>query len=437
MVRTSVVDAPVDEVFAWHRRPGALRRLLPPWQPVRVVEETRHLGAGRAVLALPGGLRWVAEHDPDGYDPPYLFVDRLASLGKVVSWSHRHELLPDGGRTRVTDRIETSLPSRLVRSMLAYRHRQLADDLAAHHRPYAAGRSLTIAVTGASGTIGQALVPFLTTGGHRVVRLVRHPPTRADERRWSPEEPSPELLAGVDAVCHLAGASIAGRFTEGHKQAVRDSRLGPTRALAEAAARAGVATFVSASAIGLYGADRDGEILTETSERGDGFLAEVVAGWEASTTPAADAGARVVEVRTGIVQTPRGGALRLQRPLFAAGLGGPLRADAWLSWIGIDDLIDVYHRALLDDALAGPVNAVAPAPVSGRDHARALGRALHRPAVLPTPAFGPRLLLGREGADEVALASQRVRPAVLLGLGHPYRFPELEPALRHLLGTAR
>lgn len=436
VVRSSVVDAPVDDVFAWHRRPGAMGRLLPPWQPVRVLEETRHLGAGRAVLALPGGLRWIAEHDPEAYDPPRLFVDRLTSLGRVVSWTHRHELEPDGERTVVTDSVETNLPARLVRPVLAYRHRQLAGDLAAHRRPYAAGRSLTIAVTGSSGTVGQALVPFLTTGGHRVVRLVRRPPARPDERRWSPEDPDPEMLAGVDAVCHLAGASIAGRFTESHKRAIRDSRLGPTRALAEAAARAGVTTFVSASAIGLYGPDRGDEVLTETSARGDGFLADVVAGWEDATAPAVDAGLRAVKARTGIVQSPRGGVLRLQRPLFAAGLGGPLRADAWLSWIGIDDLVDIYHRALLDDALDGPVNGVAPAPVSGRDHARALGRALHRPAVLPTPGLGPRLILGREGAAEMALASQRVRPEVLLGLRHPYRFPDLEQALRHLLGTA-
>lgn len=436
VVRSSVVDAPVDEVFAWHRRPGALARLLPPWQPVRVLDETRHLGAGRAVLGLPGGLRWVAQHDPDGYDPPYAFVDRLTSLGRAVSWTHRHELERHGERTVVTDRVETNLPARLVRPVLAYRHRQLADDLAAHRRGYA-GRPLTIGVTGSSGTVGQALVPFLTTGGHGVVRLVRRPPVHPDERRWAPEDPDPALLDGVDAVCHLAGASIAGRFTAGHKQAIRDSRLGPTRALARAAARAGVRTFVSASAIGFYGADRGDEILTEASDRGDGFLADVVAGWEEATGPAADAGVRVVTVRTGIVQTPRGGALRLQRPLFAAGLGGPLRADAWLSWIGIDDLVDVYHRALLDDDLAGPVNAVAPVPVSGRDHARALGRALHRPAVLPTPAIGPRLLLGSEGAAEVALASQRVRPSILLAAGHAYRFPTLEPALRHLLGTAR
>jgi len=436
-VQSIVVDAPVDEVFAWHRRPGAIRRLLPPWQPIRVVEETRHLGGGRAVLALPGGLRWVAEHDPAAYDPPGLFVDRLTSrpLSTAVRWTHRHELTAVESRTRVTDLVETNVPGRLVRPILGYRHRQLAGDLAVHRRAYAAGRTLTVAVTGSSGTVGQALVSFLTTGGHRVIRLVRHPPAGPQERRWNPERPDPGLLEGVDAVVHLAGAGIAGRFTDDHKRAIRDSRLGPTRALAEVAATAGIATFVSASAIGIYGADRGDEILTESSEPGDGFLAHVVSGWEEATRPAAEAGSRVVQVRTGIVQTPRGGVLRVQRPLFAAGLGGPLRPDAWLSWIGIDDLVDIYHRALLDDRLAGPVNAVAPAPVSGRDFARTLGRAMHRPAVTPTPSFGPRLLLGREGAAELALASQRVRPAALLELAHPFRFAELEPALRHLLGS--
>jgi uncharacterized protein (TIGR01777 family) len=314
--------------------------------------------------------------------------------------------------------------------MLGYRHAQLGADLAAHHRTYAAGRSLTIAVTGSSGTVGRGLVPFLTTGGHRVIRLVRGAPKGADKRRWDPSAPAPDLLDGVDAVVHLAGASIAGRFTEAHKAAIRDSRIEPTRRLAEAAARSGVRTFVSASAIGVYGADRGDEILTESSARGTGFLADVVADWEAASRVD---GPRVVNVRTGIVQTPAGGALRLQRPLFAAGLGGRLGSgEQWLSWIGIDDLVDIYHRAVLDETLEGPVNAVAPEPVTGRDYAQTLAHVLHRPALLPTPALGPRLLLGKEGAEEMALASQRVEPTALES--HQFRHPTLEAALRHVLG---
>ena len=296
---------------------------------------------------------------------------------------------------------------------------------------------MVVAVTGASGLIGSALSAFLTTGGHRVVRLVRHPARSADEREWDPDRPAPDLLSGVDAVVHLAGASIAGRFTSAHKTAIRDSRIGPTRRLAEVAARSddGPGTFVSASAIGFYGFDRGDALLREDSGRGDGFLADVVAGWEAATGPASDAGLRVVTVRTGIVQAARGGTLKLLRPLFAAGLGGRLGSGRqWLSWIGLDDLIDVYYRALYDARLVGPVNAVGPEPVRNTDYTAALAHVLHRPAVLPVPAIGPRLLLGMQGARELAEANQRVLPTKLQALGHRFRHPTVTDALAHQLG---
>jgi uncharacterized protein (TIGR01777 family) len=243
------------------------------------------------------------------------------------------------------------------------------------------------------------------------------------------------LLDGVDAVVHLAGRSIAGRFDPAHKREVRDSRLGPTRRLAEVAARAGAPVFVSASAIGFYGADRGDEELTEASERGDGFLADLVAGWEAACDPARQAGARVVSVRTGIVQSPSGGTLRLLRPLFLAGLGGRLGdGHQWMSWIGIDDMVDAYLRALVDPSLSGPLNAVAPEPVRNSDYTRILASVLRRPAGLPVPPIGPSLLLGAEGAKELARASQRVVPAKLQASGHVFRYPVLEAALRHVLG---
>jgi uncharacterized protein (TIGR01777 family) len=177
-------------------------------------------------------------------------------------------------------------------------------------------------------------------------------------------------------------------------------------------------------------------VLTEQSSRGEGFLADVVADWEDATQPAVAAGKRVVLVRTGIVQSPRGGTLRLLRPLFSAGLGGRVgTGDQWLSWIGIDDLIDIYHRGLWDTGLHGPVNAVAPEPVRNSEYTRTLAQVLHRPAVLPVPEFGPRLLLGDQGAQELACASQRVCPGKLRG-AHRFRHPTLDQALRHLLGHA-
>jgi uncharacterized protein len=440
---SSVVSAPAGEVFAWHGRPGALTRLLPPWQPVRIGQEAESLRDGRAVLLLPGGVRWVAEHQPAGYDPPRQFVDRLSSggLSSVVSWRHTHMFRSEGERrTRVTDEVDTPVPAAALRQTFGYRHRQLAADLAtqAWARELRA-EPMTVAITGASGLIGTALAALLSTGGHRVIRLVRHPATGPGERQWDPGLPGPELLAGVDAVVHLAGASIAGRFTAAHRRAVRGSRVEPTRRLAELAAgtAGGPRTFVSASAIGYYGPDRGDEVLTEQSPRGDGFLADVVADWEAATGPAEQAGLRVARIRTGIALSPRGGTLRLLYPLFAAGLGGRIGSGRqWLSWIGLDDLADAYLRALVDTRISGPVNAVAPAPVRNSDFTRIMASVLHRPAPLPIPGLGPRLLLGAEGARELAEASQRVRPDRLLAAGHQFRHARLEPALRHLLGHA-
>lgn len=446
LVYSSVLDAPQEDVFAWHSRPGAFTRLSPPWQPMQLISEAASLRDGRAELALPGGLRWVAEHEPAAYDPPRRFADHisrrgLASVPAAVAmrWNHIHDFeAVDATHTRMTDRVETPVPGQFLRPMFAYRHRQLADDLASHQRARENGLApLTVAVTGASGLVGSALTAFLSTGGHRVIRLVRHDSANSGERQWNPSDPNRDLLDGVDAVIHLAGASIAGRFTDGHRRAIRDSRIEPTRRLAELAANtgAGPRILISASAVGYYGYDRGDEVLTESSERGDGFLADVVADWEDALAPAERSGVRVVRVRTGIVQSPSGGTLRLLRPLFAAGLGGRIGdGQQWLPWIGIDDLVDVYHRALWDNQLTGPVNAVAPEPVRNAEYTETLGHVLHRPTILPVPTLGPRLLLGDQGARELACASQRAVPARLGAAEHRFRHPQLDQALRHVLG---
>lgn len=441
----SLIDHPREVVWAWHTRPGAMRRLVPPWQPMTVVQEADSLVDGVAVIGLPAGLRWVARHDPSAYIANSRFVDELSSDGPaswparvIGGWRHTHTFSDDGAHTRVRDQVETAVPAATLRSTFVYRHRQLIDDLAAHgHAAELGATGLVIAISGSSGLVGSALSAFLTTGGHRVIRLVRGPARGGDERSWNPQAPADGLLDDVDAVVHLAGASIAGRFTDGHRAAIRDSRIGPTRLLAEAAAAAenGPRVFVSASAVGFYGFDRGDTLLTEDSSRGDGFLADVVGDWEAATMPAADAGLRVVTVRTGIVQSAAGGTLRLLRPLFAAGLGGRLSTGRqWLPWIGLDDLLDIYYRALYDERLVGPVNAVGPEPVRNAEYTSELARVLHRPAVVPVPSLGPRLLLGEQGARELAEASQRVVPSKLRVVSHRFRHPDVGDALAHQLG---
>jgi uncharacterized protein (TIGR01777 family) len=441
-----VVDAPLDEVFGWHARPGALTRLMPAWQPISVVEESGSLRDGRAVLGLPGGLTWTARHQPDKYDPPHRFADEVASFPfrTALRWEHTHEFRRAAeASTEVADSVDTNLPERWLRRTFAYRHRQLAGDLDAHRWGRSLrGQPLRVALTGSSGLIGTALAAFLRSGGHQVVRLVRHAPAGPGDRHWRPEAPDLDLFDGIDAVIHLAGASIAGRFTAAHKRRIRASRIEPTAALARVAALSasrgrGPECFIAASAIGIYGVDRGDEPLTEASPPGEGFLAQVVKDWEAATAPAQDAGVRVVQVRTGLVQSPRGGTLRLLWPLFEVGLGGRLGSGRqWTSWISIDDLVDIYYRATLDPRLAGPVNAVAPDPVRNTEYTATLAGILRRPAAVAVPDFGPRALLGAEGAAELAGASQRVQPDRLLAAGHPFRYPLLEPALRHLLGRS-
>jgi ligand-binding SRPBCC domain-containing protein len=225
--RIAVFDHPIDEVFGWHGRLGSLTRLLPPWQPVKIGHEADSLRDGEAVLDLPGGLAWRARHDPAGYEEGSRFTDVLATpvLSSLLGWRHTHSFLGEPGeRTRVTDTVDTRVPHRLLEEMFAYRERQLRGDLDAHLRWHTeGGRPLTVAVSGSSGLVGSTLTALLTTGGHSVVRLVRSDPTGSD-RLWRPDAPAGDLLDGVDAVVHLAGESIAGRFTSSHKEAVRSSR---------------------------------------------------------------------------------------------------------------------------------------------------------------------------------------------------------------------
>ena len=279
--------------------------------------------------------------------------------------------------------------------------------------------------------------PALRAAGHDVVRLVRHPPRGADELQWlMAGEPKFVGAPQLDAVVHLAGAPVAEkRWSATQRAEILRSRVDATTwlvtALGQLPQRPQV--LVSASAVGWYGDTGDREV-TEPSPQGAGFLAEVCAGWEAATRGAVALGIRVVNVRIGVVLSPDGGMLGKLLPVFRAGLGGPVGTGAqWLPWIALADLVAVFQWALATPGVSGPVNAVAPQPVRQGEFAKTLGQVLHRPAVLPTPAFALRLVFGQM-ADEVLLAGQRVRPDVLARGGFVWGQPELAEALRGMVG---
>lgn len=293
-----------------------------------------------------------------------------------------------------------------------------------------------VAITGATGLIGTPLVSALTGAGHQVTRLVRSAPTSGD-RTWNPAAGTldPAALEGVDAVVHLAGAGIGDRrWTNEYKTLIRSSRVASTELLANtmASMQDGPKVLLSGSAIGIYG-NRGDEVLDETSTLGSGFLADVCKEWEAATKPAEQAGVRVAHLRTGIVLTPKGGALKKLLPLFRFGLGGRFgNGRQWQSWISIDDEVAAIID-LLGSSVSGAVNLTAPHPVTNAEFSATLARVLKRPALFPVPAFGPGIVVGKELADNLLFHSQRVVPSTLTASGYQFRHAHLEDALRHLL----
>jgi uncharacterized protein (TIGR01777 family) len=457
----SSMPATAAELFDWHMRPGALERLTPPWDPVRIVHRSPGSGGGgggveegsRVTLEIPMGpfhLNWVSRHGD--LVPGVRFSDEQIE-GPFRTWVHTHSMTAeDAGHSTLEDRITYDPPlgalgrllaSSMVNARLArmfrFRHDTLRGDLTAHGR-YAGRPKLRIAVTGADGLIGRALTSFLTTGGHEVVRLVRRAARARDEAEWSVTRGihEPERLGRIDACVHLAGENIgAARWTPARKAVLRESRVEGTRHLVESLVRLPEppATLLCASAIGYYGA-RPGEVYEEDGP-GTDFLSELCEAWEAAADPAARAGIRVVHLRTGIALSAAGGALREMLRPFRLGAGGPLGDGKQpMSWIGIDDVVGGYHHALMTETVWGPVNLTAPSPVSNAEFAATLGRVLRRPAILRAPAVALRAILG-EMADPLLLTGSRVAPERLLASNYEFRHTQLEEALRHVLGRQR
>jgi uncharacterized protein (TIGR01777 family) len=450
----SPMPASADDLFAWHARPAAFHRLLPPWEDVRVEGLDGPFGDGQRVtirsnIVGPVRATWVAELFD--VEPGRRFRDRQLH-GPFAEWTHTHSMIPtDATSSVLEDHIEYRLPlgplgkaaggglvrGRLAR-MFAYRHAVTASDLRRlgtfRDRP-------AVAVTGASGLVGTDLCHFLAAGGYPVKRLVRgEAKPRTDgtaEVTWTPDgKVDPKLFEDVDAVIHLAGDNVAdGRWDAGKKARIRDSRVGPTRRLAEAVAKAGrPRVLVSASAIGFYGSRGDEE-LDETSAAGTGFFADVCRAWESAADPARAAGVRVVHPRIGVVLSAKGGALAKQLPAFRAG-GGAVLGDGrqWVPWVMLGDLVGILHHVLMRDDVSGPVNAVGPVPVTNREFGRVLAAVVRRPYLLTLPAPALRLLFG-EFADEGLLASLRVLPRRLRESGFGFDHPELGGALCFVLGT--
>jgi uncharacterized protein (TIGR01777 family) len=454
-VKRSDFSHSAASVFAWHARPGALERLIPPWSRVRAVARDGGIEDGsRVELRMPVGpmsVRWLAEHR--NYVEGQEFTDVQVD-GPFSLWEHRHRVTPTSATScTLEDTIRYKLPVGLlgdafgasfVRSELertfAYRHRVTRHDLDAHARCEPAPAS--VAVTGASGLVGSVLVPFLRCGGHRVIEIGRSYGTQSsDQLRWDPArgELDTTTLEGIDAVVHLAGDNIAsGRWSEARKRSILDSRVGPTRLLAErlASMKRKPRVLVSASAIGFYG-ERGDNVVTEADAVGEGFLSDVCRQWEASVEPAVRAGIRVVVLRIGVVLSRRGGALARMLPPFLLGGGGVLGSGRqFMSWISLEDVVALLHHSVVDERLTGPVNAVAPQAVTNREFTRTLARVLRRPALVPVPAFALRAAVG-EMADALLLASTRVASTKLADAGFVFLDADLEAALRWELGQLR
>jgi len=296
---------------------------------------------------------------------------------------------------------------------------------------------MNILVSGSSGLVGSSLLLYMGSKGHSMKSLVRQNPTHPSQILWNPSETGPESAAldGIEAVVHLAGASIAsGRWSEARKRAIRDSRTIGTRLLVDSLVRMArpPKVLVCASAIGYYGSRGD-EVLREDSAPGDDFLADVCKRWESATAPASQKGIRVVNLRFGIILSPAGGALAKMLLPFKMGLGGIIGSGAeYMSWIALSDILGIIAFALDTESLRGPVNAVAPNAVTNKEFTKTLGKVLHRPTLFPMPAFAARLAFG-EMADALLLSSARVEPSALKKAGFHFQWPALEGALQHLL----
>lgn len=446
-VKESRFPVSAEKLFRWHTSMGAFGRLQPPWETVTIEDfpdklEKDALACFR-IRKGPVCMRWVARHS--GVVEGSEFTDTQES-GPFAFWKHRHRMIPEGEGSVLRDEIEYRLPmgkpgqwvagrkvKRDLERMFEWRHRVLREDLERGSGDLP-GAGRIILITGRSGLIGNSLASYLQTRGYEIRGLSRQP-CQPGEFSWNPVEGTADWKAfeGAHAVVHLAGESILGRWTKQKKDRILRSRVAGTQLVTEGIRRANVPVLVSASGVNFYSPGPPPK--EEGDAPGPGFLAEVCREWEKAAKAAEGFGTRVVLMRTGVVLTPTGGALKRMLPAFWMGLGGPLgKGQQAFPWIALNDLLDRYTVALEDPRWSGPINAVAPMetdPVSHGDFAKRLGAVLRRPAFLPVPTPALRILFGQM-ADEALLADIQVRPHSEAPLGS--RYEDLEDCLRACLG---
>lgn len=446
------VAVPVDRLWGWHCQPGAFERLAPAWQKLALAGEHSALEDGSEVCFHlqkgPIRLKWRARLGP--VEPPRRFVDTQVE-GPFAFWQHAHEMIGESeGRSKLVDTVTYALPAGLggvppfkglarkeIERLFAFRHRRMTMDLERHPGELP-GRGKIVLISGSTGLIGRRMVPYLRSLGYAVRGLTRGKGA-GWLYHWEPSSGSvdPEAFQDVDAVIHLAGENIAsGRWTAARRQRIMDSRVSGTRTLVDAMTNAQKrpSVFISASGVNFYGSGP--ERKTEDLPAGGGFLAEVCRRWEEEALKAREHGIRTVCLRTGIVLDPLGGALAKMLPVFKLGLGGRIGSGQQaFPWIAMDDLLDIYERAIRDVDLSGPVNAVHPERTDQLGFSRTLAAVLKRPAFMPVPAFAVRTVLGQMG-EETLLADLPVEPAVLESEGHAFRFDSLRAALSFMLGAA-
>jgi len=451
-VKKSSFPIPVESLFSWHERDGAIERLSPPWDPLKVIYKSGGIQPeAKVILGMKEGpvrFKWHAVHTD--YEQNRLFRD-MQTRGPLSSWIHTHRFESLGeNQSTMEDTIEYKsyfswisryLMDPFIKKKLSriftYRHKTTTDDLKLHQQFIHLPRKRVL-ISGASGLIGQKLIPFLKTGGHTVLTLVRREPAAEHEIFWDPVKGvlNADDLAGVDAIIHLSGENVGeGRWTKAKKQRIIESRQLSTDLLSRTASclNPKPEVFISASATGYYG-DTQQQTATEESRQGGGFLASVCKQWEEAAQPVVKSGIRTVFMRIGVVITPEGGALGKLLLPYQFGLGGRIGSGSqFMSWISIDDVVSAFYWALMNEKITGPLNAVSPNPVSSLKFSKTLASVLHRPAILPLPAFLIKILFGQMGVEGL-LYSTKVNPTLLLNSGFHFRHLKLDEVFKHVLG---